>query len=87
MQGKSNWTDSDELALMFRNTYQLAFYKQLHRYVHKKYLKEMALQNFFFILKKPLKANRKILKRALSGIYLAPSAYLAKIKLQQLRRL
>ena len=34
---KSNWTDSDDLSLMFRNTYQPAFYKRLHRYVHKKY--------------------------------------------------
>lgn len=34
---KTNWTDSDELALMFRNTYQPAFYKQLHRYVHNYY--------------------------------------------------
>lgn len=32
--GKTNWTDSDELALMFKNTYSSAFYKQLHRYVH-----------------------------------------------------
>lgn len=31
---KANWTDSDELALMFTNTYQPEFYKQLHRYVH-----------------------------------------------------
>jgi anaerobic magnesium-protoporphyrin IX monomethyl ester cyclase len=31
---KTNWTDSDELQLMFRNTYPPAFYKKLHRYVH-----------------------------------------------------
>ncbi len=34
MGTKTNWTDSDELALMFNNTYQPDFYKQLHRYVH-----------------------------------------------------
>lgn len=45
---KANWTDSDDLALMFKNTYNQDFYKTLHRYVHKffrrlqtkKYLKE-----------------------------------------------
>lgn len=31
---KSNWTDSDDLALMFSNTYSPEFYKRLHRYVH-----------------------------------------------------
>jgi anaerobic magnesium-protoporphyrin IX monomethyl ester cyclase len=34
---KSNWTDSDELALMFKNTYSPEFYKRLHRFVHKRY--------------------------------------------------
>lgn len=34
LKGKTNWTDSDELALMFKNTYSPGFYKQLHRYVH-----------------------------------------------------
>ncbi len=34
LKDKTNWTDSDELALMFRNTYSPEFYKQLHRYVH-----------------------------------------------------
>ena len=31
---KSNWTDSDDLDLMFKNTYPSAFYKKLHRYTH-----------------------------------------------------
>lgn len=34
LKTKTNWTDSDELALMFSNTYKPEFYKQLHRYVH-----------------------------------------------------
>ncbi len=34
---KSNWTDSDDLALMFKNTYSPEFYKRLHRYVHKRF--------------------------------------------------
>jgi anaerobic magnesium-protoporphyrin IX monomethyl ester cyclase len=86
MKGKTNWTDSDELAMMFRNTYQPAFYKQLHRYVHKNYRKQMALQNFFFIFKKPLNADWQVFKKAASALYLAPSAYLAKMKLQQLQK-
>ncbi len=34
---KSNWTDSDELAMMFENTYKPEFYKQLQKYIHKIY--------------------------------------------------
>jgi radical SAM superfamily enzyme YgiQ (UPF0313 family) len=39
LKEKTNWTDSDELALMFRNTYHPSFYKLLHRYVHASFRK------------------------------------------------
>ena len=44
LKQKANWTDSDDLALMFRNTYDSAFYRRLHKYVHAYYrrLKAMA---------------------------------------------
>lgn len=81
---KSNWTDSDELALMFRNTYQPAFYKQLHRYVHRNYRKQMAFENFSYMVKQPLKITWPVFKKALSGLYLIPSVYFSGIKLKQL---
>ena len=34
---KENWFDSDDLSLMFHNTYPPTFYKILHRYVHSRY--------------------------------------------------
>jgi radical SAM superfamily enzyme YgiQ (UPF0313 family) len=34
LKEKSNWTDSDDLHLMFTNTYPANFYRHLHRYVH-----------------------------------------------------
>jgi hypothetical protein len=34
---KANWTDSDDLDLMFKNTYSPAFYKALHRHIHKQF--------------------------------------------------
>lgn len=37
LKEKTNWTDSDELVLMFHNTYKPAFYKQLHTYVHDRF--------------------------------------------------
>jgi radical SAM superfamily enzyme YgiQ (UPF0313 family) len=44
LKEKTNWTDSDELKLMFHNTYPPAFYKQLHRYVHRTYRWHFALR-------------------------------------------
>jgi anaerobic magnesium-protoporphyrin IX monomethyl ester cyclase len=87
LKEKSNWTDSDELALMFRNTYQPAFYKQLHRYVHKNFKRNLAWQNFLLMIKQPLKTNWTILKKAVSGIYVIPSLLYAKIRLKRLQRI
>ena len=86
LKEKSNWTDSDELALMFRNTYQPAFYKQLHKYVHKSFKRNLARQNFLLMLKKPFKTNWAVLKKTLAGIYVIPGLLHAKIKLKQLQR-
>jgi len=37
LKEKQNWTDSDDLAMMYRATYSPAFYKLLHRYVHSRF--------------------------------------------------
>jgi radical SAM superfamily enzyme YgiQ (UPF0313 family) len=42
---KQNWSDSDDLALMFRNTYSPEFYRRLHRYIHKRYRLEQSIRN------------------------------------------
>jgi anaerobic magnesium-protoporphyrin IX monomethyl ester cyclase len=84
LQEKSNWTDSDELALMFRNTYEPTFYKQLHRYVHKSYRKHVALETMKSILGKPASFSFHKLKKALSLFYYYPSSWVAKQKLKHL---
>src|SRR5258705_4673035 len=83
LQHKSNWTDSDELALMFRNTYAPAFYKQLHRYVHKSYRKHLAIETMKKIFIRPASMNFKKIKKAFSILYYYPSAWFAKQKLNQ----
>ncbi len=86
LKEKTNWTDSDELALMFRNTYQPAFYRQLHRYVHKSYRKHVAIDNIRKFFTQPLNINTTVIRKALSLLYYAPSAFFEKIKLEQLEK-
>ncbi len=43
---KTNWDHSDELALMFRNTYPPEYYKTLHRLVHSIYRRRKAARRF-----------------------------------------
>jgi radical SAM superfamily enzyme YgiQ (UPF0313 family) len=85
MKEKTNWTDSDELALMFRNTYQPSFYKHLHRYVHHSYRKQLALKTLSAILKDPGRISAGALKRALSTFYYGPAAFMGKIRLNQFK--
>jgi anaerobic magnesium-protoporphyrin IX monomethyl ester cyclase len=87
LKEKTNWTDSDELKLMFRNTYQPAFYKQLHRYVHKSYRMSIAFQNIRNLLANPMKMTPAILKKALSVAYYFPAAFLARKKLNALEKI
>ncbi len=86
LKEKTNWTDSDELALMFQNTYRPSFYKQLHSYVHKTYRKHIALENIKQILTKPVTVTTAMLKKAASLIYYAPAAFFAKQKLSILEK-
>jgi len=84
---KTNWTDSDELALMFRNTYEPAFYKQLYKYVHKSYRMHLALQNMKELLTQPARLSLKKIRKAVSWFYYMPSSFFAKWKLDTLEKL
>lgn len=84
LQEKSNWTDSDELALLFRNTYGPAFYKQLHRYVHKSYRKHLAIETMRALLVRPASISIRKLRKTISLLYYYPAAWLEKQKLRQL---
>jgi anaerobic magnesium-protoporphyrin IX monomethyl ester cyclase len=76
LTSKANWTDSDELALMFKNTYSPQYYKQLQRYIHKFHQRYLSLQS---LLK--LKGITSILK----GIYYWPASIIDKLKLSLIK--
>jgi radical SAM superfamily enzyme YgiQ (UPF0313 family) len=83
---KANWTDSDELQLMFRNTYPPAFYKQLHRYVHKIYRRHLAAEQLRKIFVRPVALTGAGIKRAASIVWYAPASFLAGQKLKRLEK-
>jgi anaerobic magnesium-protoporphyrin IX monomethyl ester cyclase len=83
---KTNWKDSDELAMMFSNTYQPAFYKQLHRYVHRSYRKHLAFENIKRIIANPLGLKVAGIKKAFSALYYLPAEWIARQKLTHLEK-
>jgi len=84
LRKKTNWTDSDEMALMFHNTFPPSYYKQLHRYVHQNYHKHLAKNSFVKLIRDPFRANGKSLRKALSVFYHAPATLVEGLKLRKL---
>lgn len=41
---KTNWSDSDDLAMMYQSTFNPSYYRKLHRYVHRRFRKKQAAQ-------------------------------------------
>ena len=86
LRQKANWTDSNELALMFNSTYQPAFYRQLHRYVHQTLRREKAFHSLKQIVKNPFSTTLLHIRKVLSMIYYVPATFIDKLKLTQLER-
>ena len=86
LKEKTNWTDSNEMALLFHNNYQPAFYKQLHAYVHKSYRKHLSFENVKQVFSNPLAFNFLTFRKAISAVYYVPAAFFEKIKLLQLQK-
>jgi anaerobic magnesium-protoporphyrin IX monomethyl ester cyclase len=86
LKKKTNWTDSDEMALMFTNTFPASYYKQLHQYVHKNYHRHLAKNSWLKLLKNPFAINVQSLRKAFSIFYYTPATFIEKLKLSQLEK-
>jgi anaerobic magnesium-protoporphyrin IX monomethyl ester cyclase len=83
---KTNWTDSDEMALMFKNTFPASYYKRLHSYVHKNYHKHLAKNSLQRLFKSPLKVGFSGIKKSISLLYYTPAVFVERLKLNQLEK-
>lgn len=77
---KANWTDSDDLAMMFRNRHNPAYYKRLHRYVHKRYRRRQALLAFRSMFAPHSFRPMKVL----SALYYVPATVVERLRLSSL---
>lgn len=75
LYGKSNWTDSDDLAMMYKGTYSPAFYRQLHRYIHKTFRRQQGIEGISNLFRIPLQTNRKQLRSILLLPYFIPVSW------------
>jgi radical SAM superfamily enzyme YgiQ (UPF0313 family) len=83
LKTKTNWTDSDELLLMFRNTYPPRYYKKLHRYVHLVFRKQQGWVAFCNAIKNPLALTIQDYKKIASACWHMPSLLIERMQLNR----
>jgi anaerobic magnesium-protoporphyrin IX monomethyl ester cyclase len=86
LKTKANWTDSDELALMFRNNFSPRYYKKLHRYVHKIYRRKQGFQSLLSLFKNPSTINKKSIRSVIASFYYIPTALIDLLQLKKFEK-
>ncbi len=83
LREKHNWTDSDDLAMMYKNTFPGVYYKVLQRYVHSRYRIQRGLNRIKEITKRPGLQTGDIRKIA-SMCYHLPVSIIQSYRLKKL---
>ncbi|MDF2189536.1 radical SAM protein [Paraflavitalea sp. CAU 1676] len=84
LKAKSNWADSDELQLMFRNTYPPAFYKKLHRHVHHVYRTWQGWAAFRQAIRNPFAVKLSDIKKVAAACLYLPRTFIGRWQLKKL---
>jgi anaerobic magnesium-protoporphyrin IX monomethyl ester cyclase len=79
LKEKQNWSDSDDLAMMFQSTYPPRFYKVLHRYVHNVYRVRRGTAAF-----SNKHGRQRSIRNFLSMLYNLPVSWINAFRLQLL---
>jgi len=83
LREKQNWTDSDDLAMMYTSTYPQAYYKVLQRFVHSQYRIQRGLNRVKELMRKP-HPTRKDPRKLASMIINVPISWIHAYRLRKL---
>jgi len=81
---KQNWTDSDDLAMMYQATFSPAFYRRLHRFVHKIFRLRQGWLTLKDGFRRPTGLDTQKLRSVLAMAYYFPASLLDYVRLRQL---
>lgn len=84
LKEKQNWTDSDDLAMMFKSTFSPRFYKILHRYVHNRYRIQRGINQLKSLNWKT--SENRFFRNILSMLYNTPISWVHAYQLYKLGR-
>jgi anaerobic magnesium-protoporphyrin IX monomethyl ester cyclase len=86
MHDKHNWTDSQDLAMMFAGTYTPDFYRVLHTVTHKRFRIAQSVEMLKNGLTKPWSIGTHGARRIAAGVYHRATLPKLEKKLNQLSR-
>lgn len=81
LKNKANWVDSDDLDMMFSNTYRPKFYKLLHRYTHLIYGFHKALHATNSVIMLKDKPHLRNIKTVIKGCIQLPYAWYLRVRM------
>lgn len=84
LKAKQNWNDSDELLMMYKSTYSAAYYKLLHKSVHRKFRLVQGKQSIRKLLSGKLNLNKKELRRVATLPYFTFSVWWSRYRLSKM---
>jgi radical SAM superfamily enzyme YgiQ (UPF0313 family) len=83
---KQNWFDSDDLAMMYRATYQPSFYRALHHVVHREFRVRRVARRLRSLVARPSSARAADLRQVASWAYNRAALPFARRRLQRMAR-
>lgn len=86
LREKQNWSDSDDLSMMFKSTFNGPYYKELHRYIHTVYRKHKGYAILRKLFHDPLRLNYRELRSGLATFYYIPTSFAQRKKLEKLEQ-
>ena len=83
---KQNWLDSDDLAMLYRGPFSTAFYRMLHRVLHREFRARKAWDDLRPALLRPSRLRPRHLRRLASIVYTAVALPLLRLELARRAR-
>ena len=84
---KANWSDSNDLALMYKGTFTPDYYRSLHRYVHRLYRRKQRITVLKSSFLKLSTWNSRKARDLASVVYYYPAIFFEKRKLNKLGKI
>ncbi len=83
---KQNWLDSNDLAMLYKGPYTTAFYRQLHRVLHREFRVRKTWRELMVLARRPRQITRHHLRRAAAALYYAVTLPWERYRLDRLEK-